>query len=130
MKAVLAIVGDSLDPALVSAALGGEPRKSGKKGEAITAIAAAGQPISRPAISGYWQRVVSFASLGKADSALQELFAGLTEDANAWRQLSSQFRAEVAVHGVPRRTKSQGVFSESTLALLRERGLQLCLHEK
>jgi hypothetical protein len=130
MKAVLAIVGDNLDPALVSATLGGEPRKSGKKGEVITATDAKRQPISRPAISGYWQRTASFASLGDADSAMQELFAGLTEDANAWRQLSTQFRTEVAVHGVPRRTKSEGVFSGATLSLLRERGLQLCLHEK
>jgi Domain of unknown function (DUF4279) len=130
MKAVLAIVGDNLDPELVSAALGGQPRKSGRKGEVITAKDAKGQSVSRPAISGFWQRVVSFANLGKADSAMEELFAGLTTDTKAWRQLSSQFRAEIAVHGVPRRIKSEGVFSEPTLSLLRERGLQLCLHEK
>ena len=129
MKAVLAIVGDNLDPALVSATLGGEPRKSGKKGEPIVH----GHPVEfaiGKAINVRPGKDVCLISTGNTLAVAVRAAEELGNDANAWRQLSTQFRTEVAVHGVPRRTKSEGVFSGATLSLLRERGLQLCLHEK
>jgi hypothetical protein len=130
MKIILGIVGDRLDPALVSMTLGGQPRKSGRKGDPIQATDHARHPISRPAIAGYWQRGVSLPPSTTADSAIRDLFAGLKEDAGTWQKLGLQFRTEIAVHGVLPQVTPQDVFSKDTLALFRQRGLQVVLRER
>ncbi len=130
MKIVLSIVGENLDPEQVSGILGGQPRKSGKRGDSIAAINNRMRSVSKAAIAGYWQRGVTFHPPKTADGAAAEIFAGLTEDQAVWRQLSSQFRAEVSLHGVASYTHPEDVFSAETLELFRVRGLDVLLLQK
>jgi hypothetical protein len=130
MRIVLSIVGKHLDPALVSGRLGGQPRKSGKRGDPIAAKDDMAKPVSRPALAGFWQRGLSLRDSIKPDAAIQDLLAGLTNDAATWQQLGLEFRTEIAVHGVPAQMTPQDLFSQDTLALLRERGLQVVLRAK
>src|SRR5689334_2685288 len=111
MKLVLSIVGENLDPGQVSALLGGEPRKSGKRGDSIAAVDNRKRSVSKSAFAGYWQRSVTFQPPKTPDSVVGEVFAGLTEDHAVWRQLSSQFRAEVSLHGVASYRHPEDLFS-------------------
>ena len=130
MKLVLSIVGEKLDPEQVSAILGGQPRKSGKRGDSIAAISNRKRAVSKAAIAGYWQRSVTFQEPKAADSAVAEIFAGLTEDHAVWRKLSSQFRAEISLHGVASYRQREDMFSADNLELFRLRGLAVLLREK
>ena len=129
MQVFLGIVGDDLDPALVSAALGGQPHEAGRKIDAITATTASGRAISRPAIAGYWQRMASFDSPASADAAINELFSGLTCEDSIWHGLGSQFRMGITVHETPPRATAQMIFSSSTLTLFEQRGLRVYLND-
>ncbi len=127
MKMVLNIVGENLDPALVSTVLGGEPFRAGKKGQPLTAADDRGHATSAPALAGFWQRCVSFKPSAALDSVIEGLLAGLTKDAAIWQRLSSQFRTEISLHGVLPHLRHSDIFSAGTLGLLQKRGLQLHL---
>jgi hypothetical protein len=129
MQIFLGFVGDDLDPAAVSATLGGEPHQAGRKGDAITVTSARGRVISRRAIAGYWQRMVAFDSSASADAAIRDLFTGLTDEAIIWQTLSSRFRTGITLHETPPDETPQTIFSPSTLAFLEQRGLRVHLNE-
>ena len=117
MQIYLNIAGDDLDPVVLSAALGGQPHQAACKGDAITHTNVRGRQISRPAIAGYWQRMVAFDSPASADAAAQDLLAGLTGDATIWHALGSRFRVGITVHEVPSHSTPQTLFDVTTLAL-------------
>mgnify|MGYP001559861513 CR=1 FL=1 len=129
MQIFLGIVGDDLDPAMVSATLGGQPHRAGRKGDPITAMTARGRVVSRPAIAGYWQRTVSFDSPASADAAVRDLFSGLTDDAATWRTLGSRFCTVITVHETPPEATPQTLFSASVLTLFQQRGLPVHVNE-
>jgi hypothetical protein len=129
MQIFLGIVGDDLGPALVSATLGGEPHQAGRKGDAITTTNKRGRVISRPAIAGYWQRVVAFSVPASADCAARDLLSGLTEEASIWRTMSSRFRTAITLHEVPAHQTPDTLFAPDTLKCFDERGLRVVLNE-
>jgi hypothetical protein len=129
MQISLGIVGDDLDPAIVSATLGGQPHEAGRKGDLISAKTAKGRVISRPATAGHWGRTVSADSPALADIAVRDLFLGLTDDAAAWQTLGSRFRTGITVHEAPPQATPQTIFSTSMLAVFQQRGLQVHVNE-
>ena len=128
MQIFLGIVGDDLDPTLVSATLGGSPHQAGRKGDAITTTTSKGRVVSRPAMAGYWQRVVRTESPTAADSVIGDLFSGLTDDVSAWRMIGSRFQTGITVQDTSSQT-AESIFSAATLALFEQRGLQVHVDE-
>jgi hypothetical protein len=128
MQIYLGIVGKELDPATVSKVLGGPPHQAGRKGDPIVAKLARGRTASRPAIAGYWQRVVACDSPASSDAAVRDLFSGLTKDISTWLTLGARFRMGITVHETPPHQTAQTIFSPSTLAWFEQRGMRIYLN--
>jgi hypothetical protein len=88
----LCIYGGDLDPAEVTALLGGEPTHAHRKGD----------PSSRriPYNKGAWIREVRQFEPIDPDAMVASIFSALTQESSVWSQLAARFRIQMdfAVH--------------------------------
>ena len=112
-------MGDDLDPVAVTTLLGGEPSETYRKGDVIHG--AAGQ--TRIAKFGAWRRVARRRLPGDLDDQVRELFAGLTEDVEIWRNLTARYKVDVFC-GLFLTESNEGIdLSAETMWLLGARGI-------
>lgn len=90
-KVSLSFFGDDLDPAEVTALLGGQPSFAAAKGEKW--ITAGGN--ERIAKKGSWQLRTPPSAPGDIPGQVARIFAGLTDDLTIWQQLTQRFQARL-----------------------------------
>jgi len=122
--ASLILMGDDLDPSMVTEALGGRPTRSWRKGEDIRVHPDRPQKLAR---HGQWRREATQAEPEDVDAQVRELLSGLATDPRVWQQLSARFRV-LLFCGWFMSNENEGVkIAASTLQLLGERGICLDL---
>ena len=117
--ASLRIAGDDLDPASVTALLGGEPTTAHhRKGDAFGTAG-----MTRR--FGCWRRVARPRVPGDLDDQVRELFTGLTDDAAIWLTLSAKYQIDVFC-GLFLDGSNEGIdLTPETMTLLGSRGISI-----
>jgi hypothetical protein len=123
-SATLRFFGDSLDPDSITKRLGCSPSNSARIGEEIVGKKT-GQRLS--AKTGRWLLSVPDTEPANLDMQIQDLLAQVTSDLHVWRELTSQYSADLYC-GLFMASSNDGVsLSASTLHALGSRGLEICL---
>lgn len=124
LTAAVRVVGDTLDPADVTRALGVEPRFAARKGDTV-------QRGSRTVVQrvGIWTHRLSEdpSPEWELSDAIDALLVRLPSDLEVWRELGSRYKLDVFC-GLFLGSENQGVeLRPETLRALAERGLTLGL---
>jgi len=123
-KATLRIVGDSLVPDVVTAALGHAPDEAQVKGQEFAGRASG---KSRVAKFGMWHLAAPDAMPGDLDAQIKSILAKLTSDLSVWRRLAAEFEIDMFC-GLFMQQENEGlVLSAEALAMLSERRIELSL---
>jgi Domain of unknown function (DUF4279) len=122
--ACLRIFGDDLDPEHLTSILGKRPTRFERKGD-VTHGKVAGQ--KRVAKTGAWHIEAANCKPGDLDRQIDEIFFGMTDDRERWRDVGTQYRVDLYC-GLFMRNADEGIsLSAATLALLGDRGIQLAI---
>ena len=121
--ATLRFFSDDLDPAEITAILGGVPTIGVKKGGAW--LAKGGKEIV--ARRGSWRLEAPRRTPGDLDGQIGLLFSALTANLDAWKDLASRFQADICC-GVYLAVANEGLeLKPATLFAVGARGLNLGL---
>lgn len=121
--ASLRFFGETLDPEVITEALGKKPDASRKAGVPYKTSTGA----TRVPRTGNWRCRALRREPGDLDSQISELLEGTTPDLEIWKQLTSRFNADVFC-GLFLNEENEGLsLSKETIQKLAERGLKLGL---
>src|SRR5690348_13727958 len=90
--ATLRVVGDALQPAQITKALGHAPTSSHTKGEVLVGK---NTGISRVAKFGMWRLEATEREPANLDEQIAELLAKLTSDLDVWRSITSVYTTDL-----------------------------------
>jgi hypothetical protein len=121
--ASLGFHGDDLDPAEITAALGGEPTVGVRKG----GVWRTSRGAEKTAITGSWRLVAERCEPGNLDDQINGLLAPLSEDLPSWRSFAKRYRGRLFC-GLFLASGNEGLtLKAETLLRLGERGLLIDL---
>ena len=121
--ASLGFYGDDLDPAKITALLGGEPSAGVRKGGIwLTSLGA-----EKVAHTGSWRLIADRCEPANLDLQISWLLNGLTNELGAWRSLSERYRGRIFC-GLFLASGNEGLtLQPETLVRVGERGLLIDL---
>ena len=118
----LRIFGDDLIPEEITHALGAEPTRWAKRGEAEVS-----SPRKRLAKTGFWQLSMPDRQPGDLDAQINGLFTALTDDLSIWASLTERHGADLFCGLFMNETNEGVVLERETLQAIASRGLALNL---
>ena len=122
--ATLQMFGDTLEPAEITALLGGEPTHSQKKGQEIRSPKTGQVRIVR---QGSWRCRSAPQHPANLDVQVAGLLEGLTDDMEIWRGIAARFKLRLFC-GLFLKAANEGLeVSPATLLALGQRGISLGL---
>ena len=122
-KVRLRVMGDELDPAYVTRALGIEPSSAWRKGE-LRAM-----PGGRvmPGRTGFWELELDVPATTPVNEQIARLLEQVPGDAAVWRALGERFVTDVRIGLFMIEPNEQIVLERPVIAGLGERGLEIDL---
>jgi hypothetical protein len=116
----LRFIGENLDPAEISRALGCKPSEAVRKGDTLLVN---GSPTKAP--TGVWRLKLAADDRGTFDDKVGTLLGLVSDDPKAWAFVTASYRCELFV-GVFLTTANEGLrISASTMERLSRRGVQI-----
>ena len=122
-KVTLNFCGDDLDPRELTERLGGLPTRAATKGGTWLTPSGAERVVP----TGRWNLRVDADEATALDAKIASLFASLTPDREAWRDLSGRYRGYLFVGLFLRSPNEELMVAPETSLALGERGLSLRL---
>jgi len=114
----LRILGDDLDPAEISALLGGTPTASRRKGDVFK---------HRTAKFGLWRLSASDREPENLDAQIEEILDKLSPSLDVWRSIAARYKIDLFC-GLFMHESNEGLYiSPASLAALGQRGILLGL---
>jgi hypothetical protein len=118
--AALRVIGDDVVPQEISALLGAEPTHAQRKGDTVPTTSG-----GRIAAFGLWRLSAPDKEPEDLDGQVSWLLSQLTQDLEAWRFISRQFRIDLFCGWFMDGTNEGVSLSPATLLALGERGIEL-----
>jgi hypothetical protein len=122
-RACLRVIGDSLVPDEITAALGATPTKAQTLGEVLR-LANGRERVAR---CGSWRLEAAEASPEDTNAQVLELLSQLSLDLSVWRDIAARFRLDLFCGWFMNDGNDGVVLTPETLLALGERGIALSL---
>jgi hypothetical protein len=114
--ATIKFLGDDLDPAVITAALGCAPSEAATGGSPIVHTQPNGKQISRPSTTGYWLIAASCNEVQELPRLAEQLLERLSTSTEALKKLAKTYRGQlilsIGASDQVKRVELSGAFQE------------------